>query len=318
MSLKKGLDEYLKDPLENKIVGSNIPEACKRSPCIIGVSESGRDALLGPMLTAVAYYPQTQEYSSAVRGFVDAKFMDNDEQKELFTSIQQNSGHGCQDLGFMVKITAPNVISSSMLRRNKHNLNALSEDAAIDLIKRVCAEDVEVAKVYLTAVNPIEKYIERFENIFPGIEFETAKEASIKYQIVGVAKVCAKFIQTRIFENWNHVEGGSLKSDQLPLGNGSRSHPDTKKLLNSSRDPVFGFPSLVRFSWSPVIEDLKNFASECEFNKYDREKSEELRKKQVYFKSWLQTGEFSDVSKFFGERDLSKVRKWGKSTKGSE
>ncbi|KAJ8316829.1 hypothetical protein KUTeg_004733 [Tegillarca granosa] len=47
-------------------------------------------------------------------------------------------------LGWIVEILSPTVISNSMLRRTKYNLNALSHDCAIGLIQKALDRGVNV------------------------------------------------------------------------------------------------------------------------------------------------------------------------------
>lgn len=116
MQAKKELLEYLNDSLINKHVESKVPQACKQSPCILGIDEAGRGPVLGPMTYAIAYYPQKSEEVLNTMKFADSKTLTESTREDLFESIQTSSG-GFLNLGYMVKIISPNMISNSMLRR---------------------------------------------------------------------------------------------------------------------------------------------------------------------------------------------------------
>lgn len=116
MQAKKELDEYLNDTLVNKHVESKVPKVCKQVPCILGIDEAGRGPVLGPMTYAIAYYPQKGEDALNSMKFADSKTLTESTREKLFESIQTGTG-GFDDLGFMIRIISPNMISNSMLRR---------------------------------------------------------------------------------------------------------------------------------------------------------------------------------------------------------
>lgn len=116
MQAEKELDEYLNHSLVNKLFGSRIPDACKKGPTILGIDEAGRGPVLGPMVYAVAYYPQTKEDVLKQMKFSDSKELAESTREKLFEAIQVEK-NGFENLGYMVKIISPNMISNSMLRR---------------------------------------------------------------------------------------------------------------------------------------------------------------------------------------------------------
>lgn len=116
MQAKRGLDEYLTNPLVNKLVESQVPEICKRTPCILGIDEAGRGPVLGPMSYAVAYYPYKDENILSSMKFADSKTITESTREKLFESLQTQDG-GFRELGYIIKIISPNMISNSMLRR---------------------------------------------------------------------------------------------------------------------------------------------------------------------------------------------------------
>lgn len=116
MQAKKELDEYLNNSLVNKLIESNVPESCKRHPCILGIDEAGRGPVLGPMSYGIAYYPQKDENVLARMKFADSKALTETAREQLFEALQTKEG-GFQDIGYLIKIISPNMISNSMLRR---------------------------------------------------------------------------------------------------------------------------------------------------------------------------------------------------------
>lgn len=116
MQAKEDLDAYLSDTLVNKLVESKVPPSCKQNPCILGIDEAGRGPVLGPMSYGIAYYPQKNEGILNKMQFADSKALTESRRESLFEAIQKQ-GCGFQDIGYMIKIIAPNMISNSMLRR---------------------------------------------------------------------------------------------------------------------------------------------------------------------------------------------------------
>lgn len=58
----------------------------------------------------------------------------------------------------------------------------------------------------------------------------------------------AKVTRDRALKYWEFKERGlDLSKD---FGSGYTSDPFTKKWLNENIDPVFGYPSIMRFAWS--------------------------------------------------------------------
>lgn len=289
MQAKKELEEFLQTTLANKIIESAVPDICTREPCILGIDEAGRGPVLGPMVYAIAYYPRSKENILAKLKFADSKELTEANREKLFESLQDPDS-GYKELGYISKVISPNMISNSMLRRKKYNLNALSHDTAIDLIKRVESKGVKIGHVYIDTVGPAAKYKEKLERFFPKYVFTVAEKADSKYPIVSAASVCAKVKRDRIVKNWVYLEDNSLLLDTFNLGSGYPADPETKQFLSDCIDPVFGFPTLARFSWSTITKALEKGACKCDFNepKDDGENPNQLKKRQDTFKKYFQ------------------------------
>lgn len=226
---------------------------------------------------------------------------------------------------------------SFLASRNKYNLNALSHDTAIDLIKGVEAKGIQVAHVYIDTVGPPLKYKEKLQKFFPKINFTVAEKADSKYPIVSAASVCAKVMRDRIVQNWRYIESDSLHLDAFDLGSGYPADPGTKKFLTDIIDPVFGFPTLARFSWSTITKALEKGGCKCDWNEPDDDEQDhkELQKRQSYFKNYFQKNAqakggpkagtqvrvptakpsvakkpITNADKFFSDRLLSRVSEW--------
>jgi len=85
---------------------------------------------------------------------------------------------------------------------------------------------------------------------FPGIRFTVESKADAKYPIVGAASIAAKVSRDHLTQGMEFAERfaeGTAPSREF--GSGYPSDPTTKAWIEGSVDPVFGYPSVVRFSW---------------------------------------------------------------------
>ena len=73
---------------------------------------------------------------------------------------------------------------SSMYSRVKYNLNEISHDSAIALVRKALAAGVRVAEVYVDTVGPPEKYEAKLQKLFPEIAVTVAKKADSLYPYV--------------------------------------------------------------------------------------------------------------------------------------
>ena len=85
----------------------------------------------------------------------------------------------------------------SMYKRSKYNLNTMSHDTAIDLVKLALEKGVQVAEIYVDTVGPPEKYQAKLQEIFPAQKVTVAKKADSLYPCVSAASICAKVCQNQ-------------------------------------------------------------------------------------------------------------------------
>ncbi|KAF9003939.1 ribonuclease H-like domain-containing protein [Cyathus striatus] len=219
-------------------------------PYILGVDEAGRGPVLGPLVYGVAYCPVAYQAEMGNLGFADSKTLTTETRSSLLKILSSDA----KNLGWSVRVVCPQAISSGMLRRPPTNLNRQSEEATILLIREVLSKGIELSEVYVDALGNTEKYESYLSSLFPGINFTVTQKADSKYKIVGAASVAAKVTRDACVEGWYFEENGESKAKQLKseVGSGYPSDPNTQAWLKSSIEPVFGFPKLVRFSWTTV------------------------------------------------------------------
>jgi len=119
-------------------------------------------------------------------------------------------------------------------------------------------------------------YENYLSSLFPGIDFTVTTKADSKFKIVGAASVAAKVTRDACVEGWCFEEGEGKQdvtwSTELGSGYPSgafffalpshsivilthlklSSDPNTQAWLKTAVDPIFGFPKIVRFSWTTV------------------------------------------------------------------
>ncbi|XP_046816120.1 ribonuclease H2 subunit A [Vespa crabro] len=258
------LTSYFKksDHSNNNIYFSEIPKACCDEPCQLGVDEAGRGPVLGPMVYGIAYAPLSQKQLLIDLGCADSKSLTENQRDCIFDKVCEEN----DKIGWAVEAISPNVIANSMYRRSKKSLNEVSMDSAIGLIKQAVEAGVNVTKVYVDTVGKPEKYQARLEEIFPQLEIVVAKKADSTYPIVSAASICAKVCRDHAIRAWKFLEG---TNEITEYGSGYPNDPVTKKWLAANVDDVFGFPQIVRFSWSTAEKILETNALTVEWEEIE-------------------------------------------------
>eukprot|EP00043_Microstomoeca_roanoka_P015247 m.152525 g.152525 ORF g.152525 m.152525 type:complete len:416 (-) comp16214_c0_seq1:189-1436(-) len=226
------------------VIESEIPECCKKSPCVLGVDEAGRGPVCGPMVYGVAFAPKSLEEKLKNMGFTDSKKVAEHDRRRLFNEMK--TGSLATKMGWKVHSLSATKISDGMLSRQKYSLNDLSHDTCIDLIRRCLNAGVNVQSVYVDTVGPDHVYQAKLQREFPNLKITVTSKADLKYVIVSAASICAKVVRDAVLEHWNHPEKIDVDRE---FGCGYPSDPKTKAWLRANMDNVFGFPSVVRFSW---------------------------------------------------------------------
>ena len=157
-----------------------------------------------------------------------------------------------------------------MLKRRKINLNDISKNSAFELIQNALDKGVNVKKVFVDTVGSPEKYerelYDRFSNY--KIEFKVTAKADSLYPTVSAASIVAKVTRDFHVKNWLYDEEGGHEIFGMDFGCGYPSDEKTKKWLNENLDSVFGYPSIVRFSWSTTYKILRSSAKQINYENY--------------------------------------------------
>lgn len=275
---------------------------CKDEPCQLGVDEAGRGPVLGPMVYSISYAPLSRKQLLAELGCADSKSLTEKKRDEIFDSICKHKD--C--MGWAIEAISPNVIANGMYRRTKVSLNEISMMSAIDLIKAAIEAGVNVAEIYVDTVGKPETYQARLKAMFPGVKIVVAKKADATYPIVSAASICAKVSRDHAIRAWRFREDDVAFGTEY--GSGYPTDPVTKNWLSANVDAVFGFPRLVRFSWSTAEQVLQSKALAVDWEETEETSSPNEQKILHFFArspSKTLSGAHTKKHRFFADRCLS-------------
>ena len=253
---EKSLENPANESLEPYIVPEKLyrhesysfhrAQTCKER-VVMGVDEAGRGPVLGPMVYAAAYCPQSYAQQLPESGFADSKTLDASTRSELMSAI--NSDPLRNQIGWAVRVMSARDISKAMLHHTSaYNLNAQAHDATIELVQSIIDSGIDVAELYVDTVGPPAAYEAKLAKCFPACKVTVSKKADSLYAIVSVASICAKVTRDRVLET------SKPKDLETDWGSGYPSDPRTMAWLKESCDPLFGWDGIVRFSWQTARE----------------------------------------------------------------
>lgn len=257
------------------------------------------------MVYGIAFCPLENDEVLKTLGCADSKQLTEEKRENIFDDINTKE-YAKDTVGWAVEVISPNQISQSMLRRSKYSLNEVSMDSAIGLINKAIELGVNIAEVYVDTVGLPEKYEQKLSALFPDFKITVAKKADSTYPIVSAASICAKVTRDHALKVWTFPEGLS----GIAFGSGYPGDPVTKTFLQENIDPIFGFPRLVRFSWSTAENVLFDKAVKMEFE--DEEESKPKGKSngstiKTFFKGDGASGHAHVRHLFFRDRCLENV-----------
>lgn len=256
------------------------------------------------MVYGIAFCPLESAEVLKTLGCADSKQLTEEKRDIIFNDLNTKD-YAKDTIGWAIDVISPNSISTSMLRRAKHSLNEVSMDSAIALIHKAIELGVNIAEVYVDTVGPPEKYEDKLSKIFPDFKITVAKKADSTYPIVSAASICAKVSRDHALKVWQFREGNLVT--EPAIGSGYPGDPVTKKFLRENIDPIFGFPRIVRFSWSTAENVLMTGANEMVFE--DEEENAKATKNGASIKTFFggDKNEPHTRHMFFRDRHLHTV-----------
>ena len=286
---------------------SNIPKSAQASDEVhLGIDEAGRGSVLGPMVYGAAYW-STSVKEGIPKGFHDSKQLSEETRARLFEELLNH-----QDIGFCMRSLLPSEISRNMLRPAPYNLNEMSHDSAIIMIRKILDAGVNVKTCYIDTVGNPFSYKRKLEREFPGLEFIVESKADANYAPCSAASVVAKVMRDKFLDGWKFSEkllAGEISRD---FGSGYPSDPKCKDWMSKLQDPLFGYSDFVRFSWAPTKNKLLEEGGEAigVTFKADLEDDDDVLQQQKGMASFLEGGGGGKKRKrqgYFERRNLKVV-----------
>ncbi|OCL08752.1 ribonuclease HI large subunit [Glonium stellatum] len=231
--------------------------------CVLGVDEAGRGPVLGPMVYALFYLPLPLHHSllAETHHFDDSKVLTPVVRSTLMEKLCTADTDLYRSCGWATKTMSARDISSGMLRpAGMYNLNAQAMDATIELIKEVFARGVNVKEIYIDTIGNPMTYQNKLERIFPTAQITVAKKADSLYPCVSAASVCAKVTRDAALDVCYEAVIKDANGDKATEGWGSGYPSDARcsNWLKQNMDPVFGWGTECRFSWSTAKDLLES------------------------------------------------------------
>lgn len=256
------MDHSLETLVPQVCTGSFISVPSSTEEYVLGIDEAGRGPVLGPMVYGGAWCTVSFEKQLRDRfGVNDSKQLTEESRESIFHSMLHDPAN--RHVGCAVRVLSPSYLSAEMLAPDRLSLNELSFRAAFRLLRTALDSGVRVTKVFVDTVGDPDKYRKKWQDEFwpanAEIEFVVSKKADSLFPIVGAASIVAKVVRDAIVKAWPFIEG--IETDTKGVGSGYPGDPATKSWLQRNGDRVFGFPSIVRFSWqtTKTLLDSKAF-----------------------------------------------------------
>lgn len=254
-------------------LNDDISEEDRKLEYVMGVDEAGRGPILGPMVYGAAWCLLKDNEKLGNIGFKDSKKLNADTREKLFTTIQTGKR---VNIAYETRVISAEEISDKMLRIAKVSLNTISHDACIELVNSALKKGFNITELYVDTVGEKGAYQRKLKRLFPNITIVVSEKADDKYPIVSAASICAKVIRDKMIEYYDGVVKKSegvedTKVDDetdLLFGSGYLADKRTVDWMSRNTDKVFGFPSLVRFSWTPAQQAIVKHCSHVKWCRY--------------------------------------------------
>ena len=221
----------------------SFPEELRNVPLEMGIDETGRGAVLGPMVYCGAFARLGFQWPAYVN---DSKQLTKEKRESILENLKP------LPIGFVVHALSAEQISSVMLARGSGNLNSMSHATARDLVVAVRNVGLDVRSLYVDTVGNPDHYQQSLQRQFPTISITVCEKADAIYKCVGAASVKAKVTRDNAMRDIVIQEPGVVVDRDF--GSGYPGDQATVEWMRRNFNIVFGFPSIARFSWGPVQE----------------------------------------------------------------
>jgi ribonuclease H2 subunit A len=216
---------------------------------VMGIDEAGRGPVLGPMIYACCACPSSRVADLQALGVRDSKALSEQQRERLLKQLEANADW----IYLRTCILSPETLSATMLGRRRVNLNETSHAAAMTLVRESISSNMVIDELFVDTVGPPETYQTKLKRAFPTVRRVVVQsEAESHYPVVAAASILAKVTRDRALRSWVFPEEANDPEIRFSrdYGSGYPADPVTRHWLRKHLDPIFGLPSLVRFSWS--------------------------------------------------------------------
>ena len=161
----------------------------------------------------------------------DSKALTEAKREGLFEKLQ-----ACGKIGYATMSIGADDISHKMLRKVPVSLNAISHDAAAELVRRVLDAGVEVMQVYVDTVGDAGSYQNKLTRMFNNrIVFTVSAKADSLFKTVSAASICAKVTRDRALKQWVYTEP-ALAAAQIGSSNSSSNSSESSAAAADAED----------------------------------------------------------------------------------
>lgn len=121
----------------------------------LGIDQAGRGPVMGPMLYSALWWPRQFKEKFAELGFEDSKKLKESDRELLFDLIQKLNG---VIFFFEVEELTASYLSQKMQQFEGVNLNTISHNAAVKLIRSALSQGFKVTNIYVDTVGDPGRY----------------------------------------------------------------------------------------------------------------------------------------------------------------
>ena len=185
--------------------------------------------------------------------YSDSKQLKEGVREALFEKIRQH-----KSIGWVIHEIPATTISSCMLKPSPTSLNSLSYQGVVSILEKIRDEENAsiINNIYIDTVGDPEFYKSTLCNALGKdfANFTIEKKADATYRVVSAASIVAKVTRDTLMKEFIFDEPSvKLTKD---YGSGYPGDPECVEWLKNAQEKVFGFPNIVRFSWSTSREAL--------------------------------------------------------------
>ncbi|KAH9260653.1 ribonuclease HII [Batrachochytrium salamandrivorans] len=230
----------------------------KQSGIVVGVDEAGRGPVLGPMVYGAAYWSTMPDPSRCEAKFDDSKKLTEATREALYEFISSPQ----VPIGYVTCELTAQLLSEQMLQTPiPVSLNKIAWDCTVELVQRIAKLGYPIRELYVDTVGKEDTYAKFLQDYFPDTKVTVKSKADSLFKVVSCASICAKVERDLLLRTWDNHNG------ETDWGSGYPGDERTKQWLNGNSNKVFGFPSVVRFSWqtTKTLLDDPNIGAKVEF-----------------------------------------------------